>query len=245
MIAQPKPLSTDIAERLNNLIIADNLDELALQKIKLDIKKLLSIDSVQFYKLSGVVCFVKKDAVGLVHNFLKAIELSPNNYDVIFDFAKLLRGIGNNLLALQYARRAYQIQKTPSVLKLLIEIANATARFKESYGYFNELNKMKINAGGVDLGIIEFMDRNNLSDDDVSFVVEKAEQIAQKNNIEIKEFKTAIYYDGVEEWMSIDVLIPKKSKETVQLTCDFVDDLVVSIPEDFPISKISCGFASA
>lgn len=245
MIAEPKTLSSDIADRLNRLTVSDSVDELALQRAKNDIEKLMSIDKVRAYMLSGVACLIKKDSDGFVDNFLKSIELSPNNYETLFNFAKLLRGTGKNFTALEYARRAHQISKAPSILNLLIEITACTARFKESYGYFIELEKMKKveSKDFIDTAIIEFMNRNNISDDEISFVVERAYLLTTKNNVEIKNIKSSVYHDGSEEWIDIDLFINASPKQAVKLEVDFADELVVSIPESFPISKISCGFA--
>lgn len=249
MQPQPKLLTTDIAERINKLLEPDYQNDVMLQSVKKDIKKLIAIDSIQAHRLSAAVCCIEKDKEGLNRHYKIVLEIHPNDYSYNKEFAGLLSNSGLVFDALNYAHRAYSIQKTPEILKLLVSITTSTARFQESFGYLAELKKMKIDTSKenalLDNGVIDFLQRNQLSDDEISFVVEKADSMARENRFEIEAIKVAVYHDGVEEWLSIDLAINATVQQVVDLGVDFVDDLVVSMPENFPISKISCGFVTA
>jgi hypothetical protein len=248
MQPQPKLLKADIAERINKLLEPDYQNDLMLHSVKKDIEKLMRIDAIEAHRLSAAVCCVEKDKAGLNQHYKIVLEGCPDDYSYNKEFAGLLSNSGLVFDALNYARRAHSLQKTPEILKLLIEITTSTARFQESLGYLAELKKMKIDASKenalFDSGVIDFLNRSQLSDDDVSFVVEKADFMAHENNFEVEQIKAAVYHDGVEEWLSIDLFIKATPKQAVKLEVDFVDDLVISMPENFPISKISCGFAT-
>lgn len=232
----------------------DYQNDVMLHSVKKDIEKLTLIDEIEAHRLSAAVCCIEKDKAGLNRHYKIVLENYPNDYGYNKEFAGLLFNSGLVFDALNYARRAYSLQKTsdqktPEILKLLVEITTSTARFQESFGYLAELKKMKSDTSKenslFDSGIIDFLNRNQLSDEQVSFVVEKADAMIRENNFEIEAIKAAVYYDGIEEWLSIDLSINATVQQVVDLEVDFVDDLVVSMPENFPISKISCGFVTA
>ena len=245
---QPKLLKTDIAERINKLLEPDYQNDVMLRSVKKDIEKLRLIDAPEAHRLSAAVCCVEKDKVGLIRHYNIVLENYPDDYGYNKEFAGFLFNLDLVFDALDYAHRAYEIKKTPEIIRILIDITARTARFTESFTLLNELEKMKVDTEKekmlVDVGIVDFIKRNQLSDADISFVVEKADFIAHENNLKVEQIKAAVYHDGVEEWLSIDLFIKATPKQAVKLEVDFVDDLVISMPENFPISKISCGFAT-
>lgn len=246
---QPEKKSNSLAKKINAMLDAKQKNDVALQAIKNELEALKAIDLLEYHRLKGAICCLQKDKAGLMNHFETAMKLRPNDDGIYSDYASLLANLGLMFIALNYARRANQIKKNPKILRLLIEITSSVARFTESFDYLAELKKMKLDISKeeslVDYGIITFIKRNALTDDDISFAVEKAELMAQKHHFEIEAFKAAIYHDGMEEWLSLNLSINATPKQIAQLEVDFVDDLVISMPENFPISKLSCGFVSA
>lgn len=250
---QPARKSDVIATDLNKmveLLNAGQKNDVLLQKIKNEIKKLMPIDSVSCHRLSGIICGVEGDKVGVKYHFEEVLTAIPNNPNRLRDYAAALYNVGLPFDALDYARRAYQIQKEPDILRLLIEITGFVARFEETSNYLLELKKMKIDTEieekAVDLEIIEFMKRHDLHDDEVSFIRKLADQVVIENELSISKINSQVLYEGDEEWLSMDIYVDSgNAKETVRLNEQFFGYLIDAFPcGSHSMDLITCGFES-
>jgi tetratricopeptide (TPR) repeat protein len=254
MELQPQEKTNELIERLNAALHWDIKDELRLKRfeneIKNEITQLIAVNPAAGYSCRGMLCSLKKDMNGIIKNHELALSLGYNGFLAHRNYAASLLNVGRVFDGLEYAQRACAIEKKASILKLLVYLCVRTARFKESITYCQELEKMNPSTHeelGTVPKIVEFMNRHNLTDDDVSQFVKLAYVIAEKNQLEIQDSETQLFpdYDGDGECLSISLRINTQPEHTACLSWDFAEAIVETVPDTNLLCKISCGFKTA
>ncbi len=209
MIAEPLEKWVDIVNEINSVLGKfHKIDEFSMSRIG---KKIKSLEKTNY----GEFCFcwmMLHSARRNQKEFLRYQELSEkhgfNGSDATLNYATGFLNAGLIFRALDYAKKSYEILKTPETLFLLKELAYYAGRFEESLSYFNELKKMKKD-DGVETHLTEeivlFMNKNFLSDDDISSIIKIVEDLLQESNVRIHA--TRISPSNDYKFLSIDFKI--------------------------------------
>jgi hypothetical protein len=253
-MAQPLPKSFDLIKKINALVSVNPTDEFSVKRLNVSLDKINDeIDALEKVDYGAaryckmMACSIKKDISGMVKNQKIAIQYG---YDSAFDYlnyAATFSNVGLSLSALECIRTSCNLGKSPDSLKWAYELARNAGCFQESLTYWQELIKMNavnIEESNNAAQLVEFMQANHLTDDDVSQFIKIAEDVALRNDTKIKSSTSYVYKDAFDEFISVDLELNADAQKTSYLMAQLADEIVASIPDASLFSKVLCGFVS-
>ena len=135
--------ASELAERINAITYADEVNDLALRRIERDAHKLMAADPVDAHTVLGAVAVLRGriDEVRRHHDI--ALQQSGHSAQACYNYSVSLMGLGELIEAFETAREAFR--RAPDdgdVLRHLILVALGSAHFREARDHCDRWNTL-------------------------------------------------------------------------------------------------------
>ena len=130
MSRQPESKATQLVERLNRMLRAEQRDELEVVRIRRDSQELRNHEPAIAYVLQGMLATLDRDHKDMRRCFEAAGRLTPGSAAILYNYAVSLNNLAFFSEAREKAYHAYQLNSTNlTYLDYAIETAFRSGRF--------------------------------------------------------------------------------------------------------------------
>lgn len=244
-LALPK---TEFFQQINQLIVS-NLppDNRTLTQFQNEIQKQEQFDDFDNYLLRGTLAHLEGDIDAIHTNYQQAIAVSSATHaNVLKLYAKCLAPFGFFSPATDLMHQAYNFDRNDfNLLEDAIHFSGLAGRFHQ----VGELLKIRDDVNPepdkahkfspLASNIIEFMDKQNVSDQDLEGLIDIAMSILRQNKLTVVPDKIEVdLFYGEEQWFHYGIPL----QESVGKVVDFNFELAERSIEECPTAIIMGNF---
>lgn len=247
-MTQPLEKSIELIDEINSLLHAGIRNEFDLRRIERKANQLMAADPASAHLVLGMVGSLKNNRDALLKHHNLALALGCDPYLGFSNFAVSLGLMGYYSEALEYARKACDIEKSSETISDVIDLTCRCARYEEALRYWNEIEKLslvpRVNVPPKEIimKLAAFSKNNALRDSDLAGVTEVVESITHEHRIKINSYAPKLYQENGEEWLSVEFGINASPKEVASLNIELAEKLVESGTANILLDKMSCRF---
>lgn len=244
MPLQPKTISNDLIERLNDLRRAKVVDLFALRKLETEAEKLKKLDAAVAYIILGMIACIKNDDEAMRANHLNAIKLHNNGF-ANFNFAASLMNSG-------YLREATSYLETTSQLDIdYIEASMISffriCQFRQAGRLLAQAKRMQLDIGQEAReeleDMVSFLNATEIQDTQLTEMLEVAVGVLKERKLngfsQSPEIRLRHIHD--EETITFDFVVDADVETLAELNIELAEHLVVQFP-DTHSDKILFGY---
>jgi tetratricopeptide (TPR) repeat protein len=245
MSQKPLPLQNEIVEKLNELTVTGEVNDIALQAVKVKINKIT--DSATKHRMLGMFFAVKNDVASVIKHFKIAIKLYGNSPEVIIDYAIALNNVYRYDLSYEFLETLISI---PSINNFKTAILSCTEcwDFEKAISIYELFKKAHPEKNEADVkveSIMEFYNEANVQksiaetlgfDDNYNKVIFSAIQMVNEFTTE-NVYHYTIRNNDVTSWCSFVWKVNENTKNVDDLS-DQLDNLLIENYELIDINKL-------
>jgi len=241
MKPQPEPKANRLIKRINRLSLEKTKSPFAIKSIKREATGLIKSDSRRAYMALGMLACLEGE-IGEMRDYHENALRISSDYSTNFNYATSLSNNGFFQEAQKYALIAHE--KEPSdidCLSLIIKDNVAKGRFREAFDWLEKFKKVfpdkEVGVESFVSSSIVFLDKNNISDDDVEHIQNIAITLLHQRELYRSEITCRFLQDEDSEWLNFVIKVELLPTEVVDLSVELAEKLA---RENLPAHVTSC-----
>lgn len=185
----PNPL--ELFKGLKAFAEGERHDEFTLKRFKREVQKLLKADAVYAYMALGILAGIECDPEAVHENFHRAVTLSPNNVNILMNYATALGFLGFFSEAAELVLQAYgAAPRNVTVLGHAISYCHVAGRFHKTSKLIDSWHKIKpekLHKQFLHVNeVVRFMDDREIMDGELEELVTLTMEVLHERGIYVR-----------------------------------------------------------